>query len=256
MPKVVRFSVFFPSLSSSSAVWAHPSPHQEHSNAASIFLMIASFQRAIVCFAREDAKRGDEMHDPAASRYYVGMLRNTADSWGAPAKWFHWVMAALILAQITLGVMAASWRLSPTKIELFFWHKSTGALILVLVVLRLVWRLANPAPALPSGTPAWERAAARSIHLLLYVLMIALPVTGWIVNSASNIPFRIFWLVPLPAIVAPDKSTADLVALVHRGLAALLALVLVAHIGAALRHHFVKRNTVLIRMLPGAWRTP
>ena len=184
------------------------------------------------------------------------MLRNTADSWGAPAKWFHWVMAALILAQITLGVMAASWRLSPTKIELFFWHKSTGALILVLVVLRLVWRLANPAPALPSGMPAWERAAARSSHLLLYALMIALPITGWIVNSASNIPFRIFWLVPLPAIVAPDKSTADLVALVHRGLAALLALVLVAHIGAALRHHFVKRNTVLIRMLPGAWRAP
>src|SRR5712692_1907259 len=173
--------------------------------------------------AREDAKRGDEMHDRAASRYHVGMLRNTADSWGAPAKWFHWVMAVLILA---------------------------------LAALRLLWRLANPAPALPSGVPAWERAAARSSHLLLYVLMIALPITGWIVNSASNIPFRIFWLIPLPAIVAPDKSTADLVALVHRGLAALLALVLVAHIGAALRHHFVKRNTVLMRMLPGAWRTP
>jgi cytochrome b561 len=86
--------------------------------------------------------------------------------------------------------------------------------------------------------------------------MIALPVTGWIVNSASNVPFRIFWLIPLPAIVAPDEPTADLAALVHGGLATLLALVLVAHIGAALRHHFVKRNTVLIRMLPGTWRTP
>src|SRR6266704_2589537 len=217
MPKVVTFSVFFPSLSSSSAVWAHPSPHQEHSNAASIFLMIASFQRAIVCFAREGAKREDEMHDPAASRYYVGMLRNTADSWGAPAKFFHWVMAALILAQIALGLTAASWRVSPTKIELFFWHKSTGMLILLLVALRLLWRLANP---------------------------------------ASNIPFRIFRLIPLPAIVAPDQYTADVVALVHRGLFAVLALVLAVHIGAALRHHFVKRNTVLIRMLPGAWRTP
>jgi cytochrome b561 len=86
--------------------------------------------------------------------------------------------------------------------------------------------------------------------------MIALPVSGWIINSAANIPFRIFWLIPLPAIVAPDKSTADLVALVHGGLFAALALVLVAHIGAALRHHFVKRNAVLIRMLPDAWRTP
>jgi len=184
------------------------------------------------------------------------MLRNDADSWGALAKLFHWVMAALILAQIALGVMAASWRVSPTKIELFFWHKSTGMLILALVALRLLWRLANPSPELPSGIAAWERAAARLSHLLLYVLMIALPVTGWVVNSASNVPFRIFWLIPLPAIVAPDEPTADLAALVHGGLAALLALALVAHIGAALRHHFVKRNTVLIRMLPGTWRTP
>jgi cytochrome b561 len=182
------------------------------------------------------------------------MLRNTADSWGAPAKLFHWVMAALILAQIALGVMAASWRMSPTKLDLFFWHKSTGMLILALVALRLLWRLANPTPALPSGMAAWERAAARLSDVLLYVLMIALPVTGWIVNSASNIPFRIFWLIPLPAIVAPDKPTADLVASVHGGLFVLLALVLVAHIGAALRHHYVRRDTVLTRMLP--WRTP
>lgn len=184
------------------------------------------------------------------------MLRNDADAWGSPAKLFHWAIAALILAQIVLGVTAASWRLSPTKLNLFFWHKSTGMLILLLVALRLLWRLANRAPALPEGMPAWERAAAQLSHGLLYVLMIALPATGWIVNSASNIPFRIFWLIPLPAIVAPDKATADLVALVHGGLVALLALVLVAHIGAALRHHFVKRNTVLVRMLPGKWRTP
>jgi len=193
---------------------------------------------------------------PAASRYHTEMLRNTADSWGAPAKLFHWLMAALILAQIALGVMAASWRVSPAKLELFFWHKSTGMLILALVALRLLWRLANPTPALPSGMAAWERAAARLSQLLLYALMIALPVTGWIVNSASNVPFRIFWLIPLPAIVAPDEPTADLVAWVHGGLAALLALVLVAHIGAALRHHFVKRNTVLERMLAGTWSTP
>ena len=184
------------------------------------------------------------------------MLRNASDSWGAPAKLFHWVTAALILAQIALGVMAASWRVSPAKLELFFWHKSNGMLILALVALRLLWRLANPPPELPSGMAAWERAAARLSHLLLYALMIAMPVTGWIVSSASNVPFRIFWLIPLPAIVAPDEPTADLVAWVHGGLAALLALVLVAHIGAALRHHFVKRDTVLERMLPGAWRAP
>jgi len=181
------------------------------------------------------------------------MLRNDADSWGAPAKLFHWGIAALIAAQIALGLLAAGWRLSPTKIELFFWHKSTGMLILLLIALRLAWRLANRTPELPSGTPAWERAAARSSHALLYVLMAAMPLTGWIVNSASNIPLRIFWTIPLPAIVAPDKAVADAFALVHRALFVLLALVLVAHIAAALRHHFVKRNAVLERMLP--WRT-
>jgi len=184
------------------------------------------------------------------------MLRNTLDAWGAPAKFLHWVMAALILAQIPLGLAAAGWRISPTKLELFVWHKSLGVLILLLVALRLAWRVANPTPVLPIGMPAWERSAARASHVLLYVLMFALPVTGWIINSAANIPFRIFWLVPLPPIVAPDKSVADFFASVHGVLAATLAAVLVAHVGAALRHHFVKRNAVLARMLPGTRRAP
>ena len=184
----------------------------------------------------------------------TSMLRNTVDSWGAPAKLFHWIMAALILAQIALGWTAASWRLSPTKLDLFVWHKSTGVLILTLVVLRLLWRLGNPAPALPADTPRWERLAARISHALLYLLMIVMPVSGWIVNSAANIPFQIFWLIPLPAIVEPDKQTADLAALAHFALFAVLSTVLLAHIGAALRHHFVKRNNVLARMLPGMGR--
>jgi cytochrome b561 len=181
------------------------------------------------------------------------MLRNSHATWGGPAKAFHWVMALLIFVQIALGLMAANWHLSPTQIRLFFWHKSIGMLILALLALRLGWRLANPTPALPPGTPAWERAAAHGGHALLYVLMVALPVTGWIVNSAANIPFRIFYAVPLPALVAPDKALADTMSLVHRGLFVLLALVLVAHIGAALRHHFVRHNDILARMLP--WRT-
>ena len=180
------------------------------------------------------------------------MLRNSADSWGAGAKSFHWLMAALIVFQIMLGVMAVTWPVSPTKLDLFVWHKSFGVLILTLAALRLLWRLTDVTPALPEGMAAWEHAAARISHFLLYALMIALPVTGWIINSAANIPFRIFWLVPLPAIVAPDKALADLFAWIHGGLALTLALVVVVHIGAALRHHFIKHDKVLIRMLPGA----
>ncbi|MGB7543717.1 MAG: cytochrome b [Burkholderiales bacterium] len=181
---------------------------------------------------------------------------NSGDSWGAPAKLFHWVMAALILAQIALGWTAASWRLSPTKLNLFFWHKSIGMLILALALLRLLWRFANPTPALPAGTPAWERSATRASHALLYLAMIAMPVSGWILNSAANIPLRIFHAIPLPAIVAPDKALEDLAALAHYSLFALLAAVLAVHAGAALRHHFVKRNDVLARMLPGRGTPP
>jgi cytochrome b561 len=182
------------------------------------------------------------------------MLRNNGDSWGAPAKLFHWIMAALVLAQFALGWVAASWRLSPLKLNLFVWHKSIGMLILALVALRILWRLANPTPALPADTAVWERRAARIGHVLLYLLMIALPVTGWVVNSAANIPFRIFWLIPLPAIVEPAEATADLAALAHFWLFVVLSALLLAHVGAALRHHFIKRNDVLMRMLPGTGR--
>lgn len=181
------------------------------------------------------------------------MPREDIESWTATAKLFHWVMAALIFAQIALGLTAVGWHLSPTKLTLFVWHKSTGMLILALLALRLLWRLSRRAPELPWEMPLWERAGAHLSHFLLYALMLALPLTGWVIASASNVPFKIFWTIPLPAIVAPDKAVSDLYATIHGWLVTLLALVLVAHIGAALRHHYVKRDTVLIRMLP--WRT-
>jgi cytochrome b561 len=180
---------------------------------------------------------------------------NTDSSWGAPARFLHWLVAALIFIQFALGWLAVGWRLSPMKLNLFVWHKSTGVVILAIVLLRLLWRLANPTPALPAETPAWERAAAHVSHGLLYVMMIAMPLTGWIVQSAAGVPFRIFWRIPLPALVSPDKHTAELAALAHFSLGIAFSALLVLHIGAALRHHFVKRNNVLTRMLP-VKRTP
>src|SRR5215510_16499931 len=182
------------------------------------------------------------------------MLANTADAWGAPAKFFHWTVALLIVAQIALGVTAVAWRISPLKLELFVWHKSVGMLILVLMLARLAWRLAGRAPELPPQTPRWERHAAHASHILLYALAVALPLSGWVINSAAAVPFSVFWLVPLPAIVAPDEHLEDLAKLAHFSLLVALCLVLAVHIGAALRHHFIKRNDVLLRMLPAAWR--
>ncbi|HJY75826.1 MAG TPA: cytochrome b [Burkholderiales bacterium] len=182
------------------------------------------------------------------------MLANTAESWGAPAKFFHWTVALLILIQIALGITATAWRLSPLKLELFVWHKSTGVLILLLMLARLAWRLANRSPALPAQTPPWERTAAHASHAALYALALGLPLSGWVINSAAGVPFSVFWLVPLPAIVAPDERLEELAKLAHFSLLVALCLVLAVHIGAALRHHFVKRNDVLLRMLPAAWR--
>ncbi|MBI3898338.1 MAG: cytochrome b [Gammaproteobacteria bacterium] len=178
------------------------------------------------------------------------MLRNTRYSWGAIAKLLHWSMAALIFAQFALGWLAVSWRLSPTKLDLYVWHKSLGILLLVLVVLRLLWRWLNPTPAAPAFAPRWEHAAASANHFLLYALMLALPVTGWIINSAANVPFRIFWQWPLPAIVAPDKALEHLAKQAHLTLFIAISIVLVLHIAAALRHHFVKHNDILLRMSP------
>jgi cytochrome b561 len=182
------------------------------------------------------------------------MLANTADAWGAPAKFLHWTVALLILVQIGLGFAAALWRLSPLKLELFVWHKSTGMLILALMLARLAWRLANRSPTLPRDTPDWERRAAHASHAALYVLAIALPLSGWVINSAAAVPFSVFWLVPLPSIVAPDEHVEELAKLVHFSLLVALCLVLAVHIGAALRHHLIKRNDVLRRMLPASWR--
>ena len=179
------------------------------------------------------------------------MFRNTDHSWGVPAKLLHWVVAVLVLVQMGLGWAAVNWRLSPTKLDLFVWHKSIGMLILLLMVARIAWRSVNVAPTLPAGMAPVERLAAHLSHVLLYVLLLLMPMTGWIINSAANIPFRIFWLVPLPAIVQPDKALADATARVHLTLFVVLSLLLIVHIGAALRHHYVKRNNVLTRMLPG-----
>ena len=178
------------------------------------------------------------------------MLRNTYRSWGAVAKAFHWGIAALILVQFPLGWLAVSWRLSPTKLYLFTSHKSMGILILSLAGVRLLWRLANPVPLLPPGMARWERLAAHADHLALYLFMVALPITGWIIDSASNIPFRVFWLFRLPRLVGPSKSVEALFQSVHSVLAVALLVVLAVHIAAAFWHHYLRRDEVLVRMLP------
>jgi cytochrome b561 len=173
-----------------------------------------------------------------------------AGQWPASIKALHWLVAVLIVVQATLGVAAVAWRLSPAKLHLFVWHKSLGMLILALVAVRLAVRATHRAPALPATMPRLERRAARASHALLYALMVALPLSGWVVNSAANVPVRLFWLLPLPAIAAPSQSLEAVAARTHLMLVVALAALLALHVAAALRHHRVLRDDVLRRMLP------
>lgn len=177
-------------------------------------------------------------------------LRNSTRRWGSIAQFLHWSVAALIFTLMALGWLAVSTPLSPAKINLFYWHKSLGMLVLVLVLVRLGWRAGNPAPALPADLPRWEPLLARAVHVILYILIVLMPVSGWLIDSASGIPFKIFWALPLPAITPVSGSLEHAFEVLHLAIFWALAAVLIGHIGASLRHHFLLRNTVLRSMLP------
>lgn len=170
--------------------------------------------------------------------------------WDGTAKTFHWTIAFLIFVQIALGWYAVHWPLTPTKIDLFVWHKSLGMLILLLVLLRLGWRAFHPRPPYPAAMKCWEKSLASTVHALLYVLLVAMPLSGWFLNSAAHVPVRLFWLVPLPPLIGPDRALVPVLATAHVLMGWTLAVLLVVHIGAALHHHFVRHDRLLVRMLP------
>lgn len=178
-------------------------------------------------------------------------MRNTTETWGGLARLLHWSMAGLILAQVVLGKVGHEMARSPLKLDLMTWHKSLGVLLLLLAVLRLGWRWINPTPAPPPGLPAWQRNAARLTHAALYGLLLLIPLSGWLLISAENIPFRVFWLLPWPSLTGPNDEIADFAEEAHELLANGLLWLLALHAGAALKHHFLDRNGVLTNMLKG-----
>jgi cytochrome b561 len=169
--------------------------------------------------------------------------------YGAVAIAFHWLLALAIIGAFSVGFYMSGLPISPTRLKLYNWHKWAGVTILALSALRLLWRLANQPPAdLPM--PAWQARAAHLTHGLLYALFFAVPLAGWAYSSAAGFPIVWFGLLPLPDFVPKDKALAESLKLAHQLLAYGLGLLVLAHLGAALKHHFIDRDGLLLRMLP------
>lgn len=163
---------------------------------------------------------------------------------------FHWLIALMISGAFGVGLYMTELPLSPDKLKIYSWHKWAGVTIFALVVLRTLWRLAHPAPAMPGSMSNTQRKLAAAGHLLLYVLMFAVPLTGWLMSSAKGYQTVWFGALPIPDLLGKDKYLGELLETVHRLLNYLMALVVLGHIGAALKHHFKDRDDVLLRMLP------
>ena len=139
---------------------------------------------------------------------------------------------------------------TPLTLNLFVYHKSIGLTVLLLAILRLCWKLLNPAPVAASGISPLNIRLANIGHWGLYALIFAIPISGWILNSAANFPFKWFGLFTVPFITEPDKQLENSASLVHLSLFCILAVILIGHIGMALLHHIKHKNDILTRMLP------
>jgi len=162
---------------------------------------------------------------------------------------FHWVTAAFIVGNLLLGITMVGLPISPRKLHWYLWHKSTGLTIFALTSLRVAWRLVRPHPE-PVPMPAWQQRMAAASHVTLYVLLLLIPVSGWLYSSSTGVQVVYLGLLPLPDLVGKDKALADTLRLVHVALNTLLVGVVCVHVASALKHHFVDRDAVLARMLP------
>lgn len=179
--------------------------------------------------------------------------KNTDERWGPVSQALHWLIVLLILVQGGIGLFMTEMRNSPGKIETYALHKSIGLTLLALVALRLLWRLYAGSPLAVAGMPRWQHRIAGLTHALLYALLVALPLSGWLFNSAAGFPLQWFGFFNLPDLAAADQDLRELAGDLHEWLFwALLAIALV-HAAAAVYHHLFQQDATLARMLPQGW---
>ena len=180
-------------------------------------------------------------------------LKNTREEWGSVSMALHWLVVVLILMMAVIGLTMGDLPNGPDKVWVYALHKSIGITILVLVVLRLAWRLYAGAPGPVAGTPGWQERIASLTHWALYALLLAMPLSGWVLNSASGFPLQWFGLFNLPALAGRDHDLHELAEEAHELLFWILVALVVAHAAAAFYHHLFQRDATLARMLPRGW---
>ena len=170
------------------------------------------------------------------------------------AKSLHWLMALMIFGLLALGFYMSDLPLSPEKLQLYSWHKWGGVTVFVLVWLRLAWRITHRPPALPGSMSPLMQLGAHAGHLMLYGLMIAIPLSGWLMSSAKGFQTVWFGVLPIPDLIGKDKALGQSLAELHEALNIGLLLLVIGHALAAAFHHFVHKDDTLRRMLPRAFK--
>lgn len=178
------------------------------------------------------------------------VMKNPTHRWGMVSQAMHWATLALLVWIAWLGLGMVEMPNTPAKISNYALHKSLGLTLLALVLLRLAWRVHAGAPAPLATTPTWQARVASMTHVALYVLMLAIPFSGWLFNSASGYPLQWFKQFNLPALAGGNQGMADLAAGIHEYGFWLLVALVALHAGAAVYHHVIQRDDTLARMLP------
>lgn len=176
--------------------------------------------------------------------------RDSETRYGIISKLFHWGMAGIVLYALFLGLTMEDIKLGPDKLRVIGLHKSLGITVMVLALLRWLWRIVSKAPLMPSGLGRGHVLLAKLGHLALYAIMVLLPLSGWLMSSARGFSVSVFGMGPLPNLLERNHDMSKFFRETHELLANGLMILLAAHVGAAVLHHFYHKNTILKRMLP------
>lgn len=185
------------------------------------------------------------------------MLKSNARHWGTLAKSFHWIIMLLILAQAVIGLTMVNLPRRPSVFAIYNLHKSIGLTILALAVLRLVWRIFDRRPDDVPGMPTWQRRTAHATHVLLYVLIFAVPLSGWLFDSATGLrPLHWWGVVRMPSLTGGSMhDIADFTRSLHHWMFWTMVAIVAGHVAAAVKHHVFDRDDTLRRMLPFGKKT-